>query len=87
MPAGGGVLHETGDDVVGIIGITDGIRAAEEHLETDVRNARAQLAQALPRIFVQETHRGVEGRAAPHFQARTDSGVRRATASATASMS
>ena len=47
----------------------------------------AELAQAFPRVFVQEAHRGVEGRAAPHFEARRGSGVRRATASATASMS
>jgi len=42
------------DDVIGIGGVTDGVGAAEEHLETDVGNALAQLAQSLPGIFVQE---------------------------------
>ena len=80
------VLHESGDDVVRIIGIADRVRAAEKHLKTDVRNFLAQQAQPLPRIFVQKPHRRVERRAAPHLQAE-NSGVRRATASATASMS
>ena len=37
-PGVGGVLHETGDDVVGVVRVADGIRAAEEHLEADVGN-------------------------------------------------
>ena len=52
----GGVLDEAGHDVVGIIGITDGVGAAEEHLETDVRHLFAQGAQPQPRVFVQKTH-------------------------------
>ncbi len=67
-PAVGGVLDETGDDVVGIIRVTDGVGTAEEHLEKDVRHLFAELAEAFPRALVEETHRGVEGRAAPHFQ-------------------
>ena len=67
-PAVGGVLDETGDDVVGIVRVTDGVGAAEEHLEKDVRHLRAELAEAFPRALVEESHRGVEGRAAPHFQ-------------------
>src|SRR5690606_9191120 len=62
------VLHKTGDDVVGIIGITNRVRPTEQHLKTDVRNLFAKLAQTFPRIFVEKTHRAVEGRAAPHFQ-------------------
>ena len=42
----GGVLHETGDDVRRIARVADGIRAAQEHLETDVRHALAQRAAA-----------------------------------------
>ena len=66
--ARGRVLHEAGDDVVGIIRVADGVGAAEQHLETDVRHARAELPEALPRILVEEAHRGVEGRAAPHLE-------------------
>ena len=65
----GGVPDEAGHDVVGVIRVAHGVRAAKEHLETDVRNFRAQLAQTFPRVFVQEAHRRVEGRAAPHLQA------------------
>ena len=43
----------------------------------------AQLRAGAPTgSSLQEPHRRVERRAAPHFQARTDCGVRRATASA-----
>jgi hypothetical protein len=62
------VLDEAGDDVVRIVRIADGVRAAEEHLETDVRDLFAQAAEAVPRAFAEEAHRGVEGRSAPHFQ-------------------
>ncbi len=64
----GGVLDETGDDVVRVVRVADGVGAAEKHLETDVRNLGAQLAEAFPRVFVEETHRRVERRAAPHLQ-------------------
>ncbi len=61
--------HEFLDDVVGIGSVTDRICSAKQHLEANVRNAPAQLAQTLPRIFMQETQRGVECCAAPHFEA------------------
>ena len=63
------MLHEPSDRVVGIIGITDRVRATEQHLETDVRDAFAQRAQSQPRVFMQETQRRVERRAAPHLHA------------------
>ena len=75
--AGGGVFDEAGDDVVGIIGITDGVAAAKEHLETDVGNFGAQLAQAFPRILVEKTHRGVEGGPAPHLDREQAGGAAR----------
>ncbi len=56
------------DDVVGIGSVADGVGAAEKHLETDIGNALAQLSQSLPGIFMQETHRGIKGRATPHFE-------------------
>ena len=68
MPLSAACFTKPGDDVVGIVRVADRVRAAQEHLETDVRHALAQQAQALPRIFAEEAHRRVEGRAAPHFQ-------------------
>jgi serine/threonine protein phosphatase PrpC len=83
---GGGVFDEAGDDVVGVVGVADGVGAAEEHLEADVGHAGAELAQAFPRVLVEEAHRGVEGGAAPHFEGE-EGGVRRARHPAQASMS
>jgi hypothetical protein len=68
MPESRGVFDESGDDVVGIVRVTDRIRAAEQHLEAEIRNLLAQAAQAFPRALAEESHRGVEGGAAPHFQ-------------------
>src|SRR5882762_3088935 len=61
--------HEFLDDVIGIGRIAHSVCAAEEHLKTDIRYTAAQLAQALPWIFVQEAQSSVEGGATPHFQA------------------
>ncbi len=63
------VFHKRLHHVVRIIRIANRIGATKEHLETDVRNHRAQLAQSVPRVFAQETHRGVKGRTAPHLKA------------------
>ena len=67
-PAIGGVFDETGDDVVRVVRVADGVRAAEEHLEKNVRDFLPELAEALPRILVEEAHGGIEGGSAPHFQ-------------------
>ena len=55
------------DDVIGVRGVTDGVGAAEEHLEGDVWHLLAQLLEALPRALVEEAHRDVKGGAAPHL--------------------
>ena len=56
-------------DIRRVIRVADRIGTAEEHLETDVGDFFTQGAETLPWIFAQETHGGVEGGAAPHFQA------------------
>ncbi len=43
--------------------------ATKEHLEANVGDALAELAETLPGVFVEETKRGVEGCATPHFEA------------------
>ena len=60
---------ELDNDVIRIRCIADRVRSAQQHLETDVGNALAEHAQAVPRIFMQESHRRVERGASPHFQA------------------
>ena len=65
----GGLADESLDSIVRISGIAYGVRRTQQHLETNVRNGFAQLAQPQPRIFVQEAHGHVEGRPAPHLQA------------------
>src|SRR5258707_7910932 len=61
--------YEFFDDIIGIGRVAHSVCAPEQHLETDIGYAAAQLAQAQPGIFVQEAERGVEGGATPHFQA------------------
>ncbi len=63
----GGVLDEFAHDVVGIVGVADAVGPAQEHLEEHIGDLLAQLAQAGVGALVQEAHRGVKGRAAPHF--------------------
>ena len=62
------MLDEAGHDVVGVVGVADGIGAAEEHLEADVGDAFAEFAQAFPWVLLEEAHGGVEGGAAPHLE-------------------
>ena len=61
------LLDEVAHDVVGIVRVADRVRRAQQHLQQQVRHRRAQLVQPLPRTFLQEAHRHVEGRAAPAF--------------------
>ena len=63
-----GLLHEEAHDVVRVVRIADRVRAAQQHLEQDVRHAFAQQREPLPRVFLQEPQRDVEGRAAPAFE-------------------
>jgi len=44
------------------------ITLVEKHLEANVRNSFSQVAQPLPWVFTQETHRRVKRRAPPHLQ-------------------
>ena len=65
----GGLRHEALHHVVGIVGIAHPVRGAQQHLRHDVGHRLAQVAQALPRAFLQEAVGHVEGRAAPAFHA------------------
>ena len=62
------LLHEGAHKVIGIVGIADEVRAAQQHLERDVGDLLAQQTQALPRGLVQEAVGHVERRAAPHLE-------------------
>ncbi len=59
---------ESFDHVVAVMAIAEQILPAQEHLQTGVGQRRTQLAQALPRVFLEKAHTGVERRAAPAFQ-------------------
>ena len=63
-----GFFDEELDDVVGIVGVADGVACAEQHLEKDVRRFFAHIAEATPRAFFEESHRRIESGAAPHFE-------------------
>ena len=64
----GGLGDEGAHKVVRIARVADEVRAAQQHLERDVRDLLAQHLQALPRGLVQEAVGGVERRAAPHLE-------------------
>ena len=83
----GRLLDEAADDVVGVVGVADGVRPAQEHLEQDVGDLLAQQRQALPGVLVQEAHGHVEGGAAPHLEREQARQVLARTAGATRSMS
>ncbi len=70
VDAGLGRLRDKGlHDVVGVVGIAHRVRGAEQHLRHDVGHLFADVAQALPRAFLQEAIGHVKGRAAPAFDA------------------
>ena len=50
-----GFADKINNHIVGIRGVADRICSAQQHLETNVGDTLAQFAQALPRIFVQES--------------------------------
>ncbi|MDF2490680.1 MAG: hypothetical protein K0S77_3302, partial [Pseudomonas sp.] len=63
-----GLGHERLDHVVAVVPVAEQVLPAQEHLQTGVGQGGAQLAQALPRVFLEEAYASVEGRAAPDFQ-------------------
>ena len=65
--------------VVGIVLVAENVLTAEEHLQLRVRQVRAQLAQALPWVLVQEAQAAVEGRAAPALEGIVADGVEHLT--------
>ena len=70
MPARRAPLDERAHDVVGIVRVADGVARPQQHLEQDVRDAlRAARSSRSHGIFLQEAHRRVERRAAPHLEA------------------
>lgn len=73
------LVDEVTDHIFRIVGITDGIRTAGQHLEEDVRCGFSHLAKAFPWAFIKETISHVEGRAAPVFKGEelryVDSGI------------
>ena len=62
-----GALYEFAHRLVGVVAVADEVLPAEEHLGLRFLEALLELAQPLPRVFVEEAHRGVERSAAPAF--------------------
>ncbi len=69
-----GMFHKSGRHIVGVIAVTDQVLAAEEHLQRRLGRPFFHLAQAVPRVFVQETDGHVERGAAPDLQ-RVEAGL------------
>ena len=66
--AAGGLLDELPDDVIGIVGVTHGVGAADEHLQQHVGGLFPDHIQTLPGGLVEETVGHIEGGAAPALQ-------------------
>ncbi len=64
----GSLFDELLHDVVRIIGIADGVRTAQQHLEENVRDQLGKLVQPLPGVFLEEAHGDVKGCSAPALQ-------------------
>ncbi len=62
--------HELFHHVIGVMAVPHQVLAPEEHLERRVRDMLFESAEAFPRVFVQETDAGIEGRASPGFQGK-----------------
>ena len=79
------------DERVGHLGrvrrVADGVAAAQQHLQADVRHGLAQRGQPLPRVLGEEAQRDVVGGAAPALQRQQLRASVRATQGATASRS
>ena len=78
----GGMFDETGYDIIRVIGIPHRVRAAKQHLETDVRgSARADSANATTDLSCRK-RMAVSNVAPPHNSRLNNCGARRATAPA-----
>ena len=63
-----GLLHEKLDKVIGVVGVTQNILTAQQHLQLGVGHGGTDFAQTLPGIFVQVAQADVKGSAAPALQ-------------------
>ena len=70
-----GLTAEGVHHIVGVVLVAQDILAAEEHLQLGLGQTCLQLAQALPGIFIEETHAAIEGGAAPALQRVVADGV------------
>ena len=66
-PGLGGLADELLHDVVGIVGVSDAVGGAQQHLRQDIGHLGADVAQTLPRAFLQEAVGHVKRRPAPAF--------------------
>ena len=62
-----GFFHEVIHHVIRVVAVAQDVLGAEQHLQFGFFEAGAELAQAVPGVFVQEAERGIEGGAAPAF--------------------
>src|SRR5690606_36642527 len=54
--------------VITVMAVAEQVLAAQQHLQAGIGQRGAQLAQALPGIFLDEAYAGVKGGATPDFQ-------------------
>ncbi len=62
---GGGLVDEGHGDLLRVRGVADGVAAAEQHLQADVRQRFAQRCQPVPGVLAEEPQGDVVGGTAP----------------------
>ena len=87
MPLAAACFTNPATTVVRIVRVADGVRAAEQHLEADVRNRSRGAGAGAPTDPPTGTASPCRTSRRPTSRARRDPARRRATAPATASMS
>ncbi len=63
-----GALDEGLHHIIGVVTIAEQVLAAQQHLQRGVGHGFLERLQTRPGVFLQKTHAGIEGRAAPHFE-------------------
>ena len=62
-----GLSAESLNHIICIVTVTKKVLAAQEHLEFSVGKSFAKCSKSLPRIFIKESHAGIESSSAPAF--------------------
>mmetsp|Transcript_3062 Transcript_3062/g.6783 ORF Transcript_3062/g.6783 Transcript_3062/m.6783 type:complete len:254 (-) Transcript_3062:558-1319(-) len=55
------------NDVVGVVGVSNSVSTAQQHLERNIRGFLPERLQTFPWAFMQKSHRNIKCSSTPHF--------------------